>query len=284
MAFRPRDGAGPEWAAGGVPPSRPPGRLLFASDPLRAATDLARWPVSTRLLREAPRGDGAPVLVLPGLLASDVSTRPVRAVLRRLGHHVHGWRLGRNRGPTPAVERGLRELAERLLERHGQPFAVVGWSLGGIYARAMASERPDAVRMVITLGTPFAMTDPSQTRATRQYERYAHLHVPGYGLPIPDSVRGPLPVPSTSIWSRSDGIVSWRASLETPSATAENIAVRASHLGLGHSPAVLWALADRLAQPPGSWQPFQPPDSLRRWYPGRPARGHVPGQRRGNRP
>lgn len=261
---------------------RSPGRLLFASDPVRAAAGLAGWPVATRLmLRDAPRGTGAPVLVLPGLLASDVSTRPVRAVLRRLGHHVHGWRLGRNLGPTPAVERGLRELAERLLERHGQPFSVIGWSLGGIYARAMASERPDAVRMVITLGTPFAMTDRTQTRATGQYERYAHLHVPGYALPIPDRVRGPLPVPSTSIWSRGDGIVSWRASLETPGPRAENIAVRASHLGLGHSPGVLWAVADRLAQPPGTWQPFRPPERLRRLYPRVPDLRLVAGERQG---
>lgn len=256
--------------------ARPPGRLLFASDPVRAAADLARWRSSARLLQDAPRGTGAPVLVLPGLLAGDLSTRPVRHALRRLGHHVHGWRLGRNLGPTPAVESGLRALAERLLEQHGQPFSVIGWSLGGIYARAMASERPDAIRMVITLGTPFAMTDPSQTRATRQYERRAHLHVPGYGLPIPDHVRGPMPVPATSIWSRGDGIVSWRASLETPSPTAENIAVRASHLGLGHSPAVLWAVADRLAQPPGTWTPFTPPPHLRRLYPRVPDLRLVP--------
>ncbi len=247
-------------------PAAPPA-LAYASDPLRAGLGLAGWPLATRVLRGAPRGDGAPVLVLPGLLAGDLSTRPLRAALRGLGHHVHGWRLGRNLGPTPRVEARLRLLAEELLERHGRPFAVVGWSLGGIYARAMAAERPDAVRQVITLGTPFALTEPSQTRAIRAYERYSHLHVPGYALPVPDHVRGPLPVPTTSIWSRTDGIVSWTASLETPSPTAENIAVRASHLGLGHSPAVLWAVADRLAQPEGEWRPFRPPPRLRVLYP-----------------
>jgi pimeloyl-ACP methyl ester carboxylesterase len=179
-------------------------------------------------MRTAPRGDGAPVLVLPGLLASDLSTRPLRAQLRSLGHHVHGLALGRNIGPTHKVERRLRELADELLERHGQPFTVLGWSLGGIYARAMAAERPDAVRMVITLGTPFAMTEQSQTRAHRTYERYAHLHVPGYALPIPDDVRGTAARPRHVIWSEQDGIVSWTASLETPSPTAENIGVRAA--------------------------------------------------------
>lgn len=260
-----------------TPTPQRPRRLHLASDPVRAGVALARWPITARLMRTAPSGDGAPVLVLPGLLASDLSTRPLRAQLRSLGHHVHGWRLGRNIGPTHRVERRLRELADELLERHGQPFSVLGWSLGGIYARAMAAERPDAVRMVITLGTPFAMTEQSQTRAHRTYERYAHLHVPGYALPIPDDVRGPLPVPATSIWSEQDGIVSWTASLETPSPTAENIGVRGSHLGLGHHPAVLWAVADRLAQPRGTWRPFSPPPRLRRLYAPAPGPGLAAG-------
>lgn len=246
--------------------SGPPRRALHLSDPLRAAAGLAGLPRWQTTLRGAPRGDGAPVLVLPGLLAGDVSTVPLRRVLRRLDHRVHGWKLGRNLGPTPAVEAGLRDLLDRLVDRYQEPVSVLGWSLGGIYARAMAAERPEAVRMVITLGTPFAMTAPEQTRAHHVYERYAHLHVPGRGLPVPDDVRGPLPVPATSIWSKQDGIVSWRTSVETPSATAENIAVRGSHLGLGHHGAVLWAVADRLAQPRGTWAPFSPPQALRHLY------------------
>ena len=245
-----------------------PSDLLFATDPLRAGLGLAAWPLSLRVTRSAPTGNGQPVLVLPGLLASDFSTRPLRGFLIRIGYHVHGWLLGRNLGPTPQVEQGLRDLVERLVERHGgRPLRVLGWSLGGIYARAVASERPDLVQQVVTLGTPFAMHDAGQSRATRTYERYAHLHVPGRGLPVPAEVRGPLPVPATSIWSRQDGIVSWRASVETPSPTAENIAVYGSHLGLGHNPAVLWAIADRLAQPEGHWQPFVAPRWMRPLYP-----------------
>jgi len=244
-----------------------PGRLLFASDPLRAGVGLAAWPLAMRVTRSAPPGNGAPVLVLPGLLASDFSTRPLRSFLIRIGYHVHGWQLGRNLGPTPAVEAGLRERIEKLAERHGKPVAVLGWSLGGILARGAAAERPDLFTQVITLGTPFAMDRAEQTRATKTYERYAHLHTPGRGLPIPPEVRGPLPLPATSIWSKQDGIVSWRASLEKPSPTAENIAVHGSHLGLGHNPAVLWAIADRLAQPAGSWAPFVPPTWLRPLYP-----------------
>lgn len=243
-----------------------PGALLFATDPVRAAAGLAGWPLSVRLAKLAPRAEGRPVLVLPGLLAGDLSTRPLRAFLRRTGSHVHGWRLGRNLGPTPEVVDGLRALVESLVERHGQPIAVVGWSLGGIYARAIAATEPDAVSQVITLGTPFVLDHPGQTRAQKAYDRHAHRHVPELGLPVPPEVRGPLAVPTTSIWSKQDGIVSWRTSLETPSATAENIAVMGSHLGLGHHPGVLYAVADRLSQAPGTWAPFQPPAVLRGLY------------------
>lgn len=243
-----------------------PSDLLYATDPGRALVELLGWPLSMQVLRSAPRGTGQPVLVLPGLLAGDLSTRPLRAFLRSRGFGVHGWLLGRNLGPTPAVEEGLRARIGRLSDRYGCPVAIVGWSLGGIYARAAASERPDLVSQVITLGTPFAMVDPGQTRAQNAYDRYAHLHAPGRGLPVPAEVAGPLPVPATSIWSRADGIVSWRASLERTSDTAENIAVHSSHLGLGHNPAVLWAVADRLAQPAGTWRPFAPPRRLRPLY------------------
>ncbi len=255
------------------PAAGPPSTLLYASDPLRAFAEFASWPLSLSVMRRAPHADGRPVLVLPGLLAGDLSTRPLRNMMYRTGSHVHGWHLGRNLGPTQQVEAGLRSLVERLAERHGSKIALIGWSLGGIYARATAAERPDLVAQVITLGTPFAMDDPGQTRAQRAYDRYAHLHVPGRGLPIPAEVRGPLPVPATSIWSRLDGVVSWRASVETPSPTAENIAVHGSHLGLGHHPAVMWAVADRLAQPPGTWAPFVAPRALRRLYAPVPAEG-----------
>lgn len=247
--------------------SGPPHELLFATEAARALAGLVAFPLSRQLARVAPKGCGAPVLVLPGLLADDLSTRPLRSHLRAHGFAVHGWQLGRNLGPTPQVEKGLRERVARLADRYDRPIAVVGWSLGGIYARAVASERPDAVSQVVTLGTPFAMVDPRQTRAHSTYARFAHLHAPGTGPTVPEAVRGPLPVPATSIWSRYDGIVSWRTSLETESPTAQNIAVRASHLGLGHHPAVLLAVADRVAQVPGQWRRFTPPRLLRSLYP-----------------
>ncbi len=261
----------------------PPHELLFASDPARAFADLVALPLSLQLARRAPRGDGRPVLVLPGLLAGDLSTLPLRRFLRRQGFTVHGWQLGANIGPTPRVEAGLCERVDRVAQESGQAVALVGWSLGGIYARLLATDVPELVAQVVTLGTPFAMEHAGQTRAQGAYDRFTHLHAPGTGLPVPAAVLGPLPVPSTSVWSRQDGIVSWHTCLERPSPTAENIAVLSSHLGLGHNPGVLWATADRLAQAPGRWQAFRAPRWLSALFPPvgelPAARGEAPAPR-----
>ena len=149
------------------------------------------------------------------------------------------------------------------------PVTLIGWSLGGIYARALARRTPDAVRQVLTLGSPFRLSSPDQSRAARAYDRYAHLHVEHWETPFSQETQQ-LPVPTSSIYSHFDGIVSWRACLNPPGERAENIAVMASHLGLGHHPASIWAIADRLAQPEGTWAPVRAPLVLRPAFP-RPA-------------
>ena len=143
----------------------------------------------------------------------------------------------------------------------------MGWSLGGIFARELARERPEAVRQVITMGSPFRMEHPDQAPAYRAYEQFHHLHVDPSELPPPECVRPPLPCPTTALYSRWDGLVSWRTCLEEPGDQRENVAVICSHLGYGHHPAVLWVVADRLAQPESSWAAFQPPAMARPFYP-----------------
>jgi pimeloyl-ACP methyl ester carboxylesterase len=206
---------------------------------LRAVPEFAAFLGSAPLLRLAPKGDGHPVLVLPGLGADDVSTRPLRWFLRQRGYWVHGWQLGTNRGLSRETTAGLSQRLDQLADRHGQPVSLVGWSMGGVHARSLAGRTPRSVRLVITLGSP--------------------LHT-GRGA-------RPLPVPATSIYSRTDAVVPWRYSLDVPGPRSENVEVRGSHLGLGHNPAVLYVVADRLAQPEGRWAPFSPPAALRRLYP-----------------
>ena len=133
---------------------------------------------------------------------------------------------------------------------------MIGWSLGGIFARDLARRSPDSVRQVVTLGSPFRLARHSQSRATKVFDRFSHLHVEHRTLPL-ESENMPLLVPATSIYSHFDGIVHWQTCLDTPGERCENIAVMASHLGLGHHPASIWAVADRLAQPEGDLEAVQ---------------------------
>jgi pimeloyl-ACP methyl ester carboxylesterase len=252
------------------PGTAAPGPLLFLSEPARAVIDFGLLTCSAPALAALPRGDGHPVLVLPGLGATDSSTIILRTVLRRLGYRTHGWRLGRNIGPTAQAVHGMRARLDQLTTRYRQPISLIGWSLGGIYARQLARRTLHAVRQVITLASPIRLVDKQQSHANRRFGEYPHWHIETRDLPL-ERDQGPLPVPTTSIYSPLDGIIAWRTCLNEPGPQAENIAVSASHLGFGHHPAVIWAVADRLARPAGQWVPFRPPPLLRPAYP-RPQR------------
>ena len=163
----------------------------------------------------------------------------------------------------------LTEPRARLDQLHhavfGQPVSLIASSLGGIYARQLARSTVHAVRQVITLGSPIRLARKEQSHANRLVGDYSHWHIETWDLPV-EHGDGPLPVPTTSIYSPLDGIVAWRTCLNEPAPQAENIAVSASHLGFGHHRAVIWAIADRLAQPAGHWAPFRPPPLLRPAY------------------
>lgn len=234
--------------------------LLEARAPLEYAASLAAAP----WLLRAPRGDGHAVIVYPGLLASDLSTRPMRRLLRTLGHDARGWGQGRNLGARLAtIERALAHVLAVHAET-GRRVSLVGWSLGGLYAREIAKRAPDAVRAVVSLGSPF--TGPRE--GTRAVRTYRFLNRGRVEAPIEHrELHDPPACPTTSIFSRSDGIVAWPCSLQAPAALAESIEVRASHVGLGVNPLALFALADRLAQPEGAWQPFDRSGRRRLAYP-----------------
>ena len=233
----------------------PPSRWLLAAE-LRAFWEfgalLPAWP----LLSRAPRGDGHAVMVFPGLSANDASTIPLRHYLHSLNYLPWGWELGFNFGPRAGVLEEARDNLARTCDKTGRKVSLIGWSLGGVYARELAKEMPDMVRTVITLGTPFAGSHKA-TNAWRIYEltsgRSVERESASYDLPAAP------PVPTTSIYSRSDGVVAWQASVQAAGrggAQSENIEVLASHIGLGVNPSAWWAVADRLSQPEGKWKPF----------------------------
>jgi pimeloyl-ACP methyl ester carboxylesterase len=233
---------------------RPPGLLLMLAE-ARSLIEFNTSLLLSPLLMRAPRGDGHPVLALPGFLASDLSMAPLRRYLKELGHDTHTWNMGRNLGGVAGMRDALRARLAAIHEATGRKVSIVGWSLGGVYARDLALQAPGIVRCVITLGSPFA-GDVRATNATRLYEALSGETVEN-NSELRMAVAGDLPVPASSIYSRTDGVVNWRTSLLRPSATAENIEVHlASHIGLGVNPAALWAVADRLAQGEGEFRQF----------------------------
>jgi hypothetical protein len=233
----------------------PPSRALFLME-LRTFPELAAYFAALpTLMATAPRGDGHPVLVLPGLVTSDRSTGPLRSFLAMKGYKAHGWELGRNYGLLPGIEQAMIDRVKQLADTHGRKVSLVGWSLGGIYARQLAKQMPDEVRCVITLGSPFAGT-PRATNAWKLYEFTSGHSVDARDDHMGGAIHVPPSVPTTAIYSRTDGICAWQCCIEDDHDHTENIEVQGSHCGLGHHPAAVYAVADRLAQPEGAWSKF----------------------------
>ncbi len=250
--------------SGPIAPPSPYLRSLEGRAPLEAMTSLALWP----LLVAGPRGDGHAVLVLPGLLSNDGSTEMLRAYLQQRGFDATGWGQGNNLGPRPGVIEGCLHLLRQLQQRSGRKVSLVGQSLGGVYARLLAAMASDSVRLVVSLGSPLA-GPATASHARRVYDTVSGPHARSERMR--ELLRQPPRVPTSSIYSLSDGVVAWQTSVLPPQPQVENIEVRASHIGMGMHPAVLHAVADRLAQPEGQWSPFRR-HGLRQWIYGDPQR------------
>jgi len=243
--------------------------IMHAASEVRAVGEFGAFTVGAPLLRRwLPEGD-RPVFVMPGFLAGDQSTVPLRRTLGRLGHTTYGWDLGRNLGPTPEILDGIVERLDQLHQRHGE-VDIVGWSLGGIFGRELARIAPHAVRQVITLGSPFQIAAPADSNASTMYRSLSHLHAPELEMRVPAYVREPLQVPATSIYTRTDGVVHWHHCLNHDEPHTENVEVYGSHCGLGFNLSALIVVADRLAQPDGTWKPFRVRRSLRGLFPTAP--------------
>lgn len=204
-------------------------------------------------LKQGPRGDGHPVMVFPGLIASDRFTAPLRHHIGAAGYPVVGWELGINLG----LRRGLLEtMLTRVRiwsDRYGRKASLIGWSLGGLYAREIAKRDPSRVRQVITLGTPSV----GSLRANNAWRIYEALNDHGVdNPPVPDIHKCP-PVPITSIYSRDEGIVPAEAAILPKGAKRESIEVDGSHLGLPWNAQVVRIVLDRLAQPEDRWKPYK---------------------------
>ncbi|MGB3470746.1 MAG: alpha/beta fold hydrolase [Erythrobacter sp.] len=243
-----------------TPDAAPPNRFWTWTEG-RAMFEFASFLMARPLLLGLPKGDGHSVLTLPGFMATNSSTGPMRRLLRDLGYDAHGWDSGRNVRVNEELIGKLEVQLDRLYQDSGRKVSLIGWSLGGVLARELAKLQPDKVRLVMSLGSPIS-DDRNHTSAARLFKFFNGDE--------PEQIRDGQfrgldiapPVPTTSVLTKTDGIVHWRGSVQHPHKTnghpSENIVVYASHIGLGVNPSVMIAMADRLAQAEGEWAPFEP--------------------------
>ncbi len=230
----------------------------------RAGFEMASLMAAAPWMTLSPRGDSHPVIVIPGFLADDDSTRILRAYLDHLGYAENPWGHGRNMGA--ARMGGYESLVSHVLRVHREAdkkVSLIGWSLGGVHSLAVAERAAYAVRQVITLGSPIVQEGPTTSLFAALRTAAAALNGVPINTPSPASLgwrdifeRINPKLPVTSIYSRTDGVVPWQRSHIEPAARRDNIEVHSSHIGLGFNPAVFYAIADRLAQPEDTFEPF----------------------------
>lgn len=234
---------------------------LNLTEAFRSAAEYWQGQLNWPALRDSmPDGDGHPVLLLPGFGASDLSTRPMRRALREKGYKAYGWDGGRNLGMSDEVVRHLRARLEEVFKENGnRKVTLIGHSLGGIYARELAREFPGMVRGVITIGTPFgigACPDATPAALRALIEMLSKVKVSLNDKDMADRLLTPPPVPTTSIFSKLDGIAGWEACLNPATARSENIEVKACHIGSVWHQDTFAVVLNRLAQPEEGWKPF----------------------------
>ena len=239
---------------------RPP-LFWLMTETSRALFELGAFYPYSALSTIKKSGDGHPVLVMPGFMAGDASTAPLRRFLEKLGYTPYGWDIGRNRAKEEYIET-LKIRLKRIHTIHNAKASLIGWSLGGVYARQIAKDLPELVRQMIVLGSPFkGLTQPNHARwvydlitkgdTERRVDERLLKDIPK-----------PAPVPTTSIYTKEDGIVPWQVCLEDEDDLHQNVRVRGSHIGLGVNPAVLNLIADRLSQDTENWKPFEPKNAF----------------------
>ncbi len=241
-----------------------PSFLWLLSEPSRALLEIgASYPFSSLFTKTNKEGDGHPVMVVPGFMGSDTSTVILRKFITNLGYDTYDWGLGRNLGKVEYIELLIERLDE-IYNKTGKQISLVGWSLGGVFARQLAKERPDIIRQVITLGSPFGgLAEPNNAS-------WAYTLITG-GKKVKEisdiflaNVPLPAPVPTTAIYSKEDGIVQWQTCMERiEDKLHQNIQVRGSHIGLGANPSVLSIIADRLKFSKNNWSKFEPKGLLK---------------------
>jgi pimeloyl-ACP methyl ester carboxylesterase len=224
-------------------PIEPPGRFSALQE-MRLPVDALRWVPAWIAMKRKRATHPRTVILLPGFGAGPRSLRVMEAFLRRRGHRVRDWGLGRNTGEAKQLRMRLEHIVEESLRRHDEPVVLVGWSLGGFIAREYAREHPNEVRKVVTLGSP-VIGGPRYTATAKWYRSQGH-DLDELERAVAERYATPLRVPVTAIYSKRDGIVAWRACIDRWSPEVRHVEVDETHVGLGFAPRVLATIADEI--------------------------------------
>lgn len=231
-------------------------RLL--SEPATALFELGTSYPYKKIFKNKKKGDGHPVMLLPGFLSSEKSTKPLKEYIESAGYEVYDWGLGRNMGELQYID-VLIDILDQIYIKTGKQVSLVGWSLGGIYARQLAKERPQQVRQVITLAAPFAGLDEPNNVSWIYTLLNFGKSVKEVNHTLLENLPLPAPVPTTAIYSKMDGIVPWKFCMEkVEDKIHQNIEVRSSHIGMGVNFSVLNIIIDRLSKTKENWSKFKP--------------------------
>lgn len=205
--------------------------------------DALKFAVESPQLIGAPRGDGRPIMLLPGYYASELSMIPLKGFLGHLGYDVSHWGLGRNMGDVGSY---ADHLAEEFREDNGGPVTLIGWSLGGAISRRLAREHPDLIREVITMGTPVGGI-PRDGMAGQRYSRENGADMDALEATLHKRNLVPITQPLTVIYSDNDGVVPSSIAVDHYNDHARHVKVDSTHLAMGVSANIWRIVADTLA-------------------------------------
>ncbi len=238
--------------------------MLSSIDGTRAMAEAYTLLATPSWFSLLPRGDEHPVMILPGFAGSDRYNVPLRLFLKRLGYHAVGWKQGVNLGHSTLDPLHLGQRVAKLHEHEGRKITLIGHSLGGVFAREAARRHPERIRQVISLGSPIG----AERRGASMLDDVYHVLNRNPNQTDESQWHHAPPVPTTAVYSRSDGILDWRVCLQSNGhEQSENVEVIGSHNGLTLNPMVWALLANRLANPLDDWRPFRSRGYLRWTYP-----------------
>lgn len=241
--------------------------LLHSLTEFRWLLEASVLPWTLPWLLNAPKGDGHPVLLLPGFMAGEVTMGVLETYLRNRGYDVSHWGFGRNIGFQPKHAKALEQKIRYIHYKTGRKVSLVGWSLGGVFSLYGALQAPECVRSIVTLGSPLSRDAAGIQNIPRMLRAMYRLVAHPMGTVVHESrpegkllkQRATLSMPVSCLYGLGDGVVPpQEATIDGDPSLHENIRVPASHLGMGVNPMVLWIVADRLAQPEDAWQSFSP--------------------------